>query len=274
MKDFKDKNVYIVGGSSGIGFSTAKLLFRKGSHIILFARNTERLQKAVNEIEGLRIFDDQKLSWMAMDVANREEVKSIFKNSINDFGPPDLLINCAGRAIPYRFEDITYEQLNETMKINLYGTWNTVEQAVPFMKEKGGHIVNVSSIAGFIGVYGLTDYCASKFAVIGFSEALRSELKPFVISVSVLCPPDTDTPGFEVENRTKPEETKAISSSAKLLQPDRVAKTLIKGIQKGKFLIIPGFNGKLSYYVKRLFPSLVTAIMDWDIRRVQLKGSR
>jgi len=140
---------------------------------------------------------------------------------------------------------------------------------VALMKTQGGYIVNVSSIAGIIGVFGLTDYCASKFAIIGFSEALRSELMPHNIMVSVLCPPDTDTPALEVENRTKPIETHAISENAGLMQPEEVAKALVKGIQKKQSLIIPGIEGKFSCLVKRLAPNLVEWVMDRSIRRVQ-----
>ena len=100
------------------------------------------------------------------------------------------------------------------MKINLYGARNAIAALLPHMRNQGGHIVNVSSIAGLIGVFGYTDYCASKFGLIGFSEALRSELDSQGIMVSVLCPPDTDTPGLAEENLTKPPETLAVSESA------------------------------------------------------------
>ncbi len=103
--------------------------------------------------------------------------------------------NNNGRAYPRKFADVSCQQFDETMRINMYGIWNTCAALVPHMKEQGGAIVNISSIAGFVGVFGFTDYSASKFAVIGFSEALKSELKQFGITVQVLCPPDTDTPG-------------------------------------------------------------------------------
>ena len=170
---------------------------------------------------------------------------------------------------PNYFEEISYEQFDETMKINFYGIWHTTKKLVPLIKEKGGYIVNVSSIAGFIGVFGFTDYSASKFAVLGFSEVLRSELKPFGIMVSVLCPPDTNTPALEVENKTKPKETRAISKNAGLMQPEDVAKTLIKGMQKKQPVIIPGFEGKMTYFAKRLAPSIVERIMDRTIKRIQ-----
>ena len=165
--------------------------------------------------------------------------------------------------------DITYEMFDETMKMNTYGVWNTVSALVPHMKEKGGCIASVSSITGFLGVFGYSDYTASKFAVTGLSEALRSELKPFGITVSVLCPPDTQTPGFDVENLTKPEETKVLSESAKVMTSDAVAKGFIKGIKKGKFMIIPGFDGKLTYLAKRLVPGIVEMVMNSTVRKVQ-----
>jgi hypothetical protein len=89
------------------------------------------------------------------------------------------------------------------------------------------------------------------------------------IGVSVLCPPDTDTPGFHEENLTKPEETKKISANARLMQPEQVAQALVRGLRKNRFMIIPGFAGKLTYYAKRLLPGLVAALMDRDVKKVQ-----
>jgi len=271
MRDFDNKRVFITGGSSGIGLSTAKLLARKGSHVIIFARGKERLESAKNEITGNAVSKDQQFSGMQLDVSNHKDVQKVMLNAVKVFGEPDALINCAGRAYPGRFEMISFKQFDETMKTNLYSIWNTVSVLLPHMKKKGSHIANVSSIAGFIGVFGFTDYCASKFAIIGFTEALKSELKPYGLTVSVLCPPDTATPGFEVENRTKPEETKAISANARLMHPDKVAEAFINGIIKGKFLIIPGLDGKFTHIAKRLFPGLVDYIMDRTIKKVGKK---
>jgi short-subunit dehydrogenase len=117
-------------------------------------------------------------------------------------------------------------------------------------------------------VFGYTDYCASKFAIVGFSEALRSELKPHGITVSVLCPPDTDTPGFETENLTKPEETRAISSTAKVLSPAAVADHLLRGMARAEFLIIPGFDSRLGVLAKRFVPGVVRWVMDRTVAKV------
>jgi short-subunit dehydrogenase len=188
--------------------------------------------------------------------------------AVASFGPPDVLVNCAGRAYPGHFESITDAQLEDTLRTNLVGCWNTVRALLPHLKARGGYVVNTASLAGIIGVFGYTDYCASKFGVIGFSEALRSELKPYGITVSVLCPPDTDTPGFATENTTKPEETQAISAGARVLGADAAADALLRGMRRGRFLIVPGASARLVCWMKRLAPWLVEWLMDREIRRV------
>lgn len=271
MRHFQGATAYIVGGSSGIGLSTGKLLAAHGAHVIIFARDTRRLEAARIDIEGCRISDHQRFASAHVDVTRAEQVRAVMNQAVAAFGTPDLLVNCAGRAYPRCFEDITYHQLDETMKINLYGTWNTIKALLPHMKSTGGGgaIVNVSSMAGLIGLFGYADYAASKFALIGLSEVLRSELKPYRIQVSVLCPPDTDTPGFEAENRTKPLETKALSSAAKLMHPDAVAAALLRGVKKGSFLILPNVESTLALMAKRLCPSLVERYMDRVIEKAR-----
>jgi 3-dehydrosphinganine reductase len=266
---FRNRIAFIPGGSSGIGLAIADKLYAGGANVVIFSRNKERLQNAVDRIEGNYPDASGRIEYRHLDVSVYEDVKQVMENAVRESGVPDILVNCAGRSYPGYFEDISYSQLDETMKVNFYGTWNAVSVLFPLMKERGGHIINVSSIAGFIGVFGFTDYAASKFGVIGFSEALRSEGKAHGIKVSVLCPADTDTPSFEVENRTKPPETKAVSEAADLFQPEEIAEVLCRKIDSKTFLIIPGFMPKLTYHLKRLFPGLVELIMDRIIRKVQ-----
>jgi len=268
-KHIAGKNVYITGGSSGIGLSAAKQLAALGANILIFARTKERLEAAAADIRKSCLSETQRVSSLQVDVGDNDSVNRVMARAVQEFGPPDLLINCAGRAYPHYFEQISYEQFDQTMKTNLYGIWNTTAALVPEMKKKGGCIVNVSSIAGFIGIFGYTAYCASKFGVIGFSEALRSELRSHGIKVAVLCPPDTDTPGFAAENKTKPEETKEASKGAKLMSPDEVARQLIIGLKKDRFLIIPGLDGKITWRIKRFFPALVDAVLNRQIEKVQ-----
>ncbi len=268
FKEFNGKIAFITGGSSGIGLACAELLAVKGADVAIFARGREQLDQALAKIEGNRITQRQRFKAFSLDVSRREEAENILNKAATDLGAPDILINSAGISFPQRFEDIPYAKFDEILRINLNGTWNTVSILLPYMKKHGGYIVNVSSVAGYIGVYGLSAYSASKFAVIGFSEALRSELKRFNISVSVLCPPDVDTPMLERSNKIKPEETKAVSSTASLVKPIDVAREVLAGMGKGRFLILPGSGTKFTHFMKRVFPGLVESIMDRQIKNV------
>jgi 3-dehydrosphinganine reductase len=268
-RGFDGKNVFITGGSSGIGLAIAGAFAKRGANVIIFARGEMRLEAALEKLEPLRVSPSQKFSSMAVDVSEHDDVSVKMERAVREFGPPGVLINSAGIAYPNYFEDISYEKFDEILTINLYGIRNVVSCLLPSMKEvREGYIVNISSMAGLIGIFGYTAYSASKFAVIGFSESLRGELKPYNIEVSVLCPTDTDTPQLHEENKTKPPETKAIAGNAGIMSADAVADALMGGMEKGKFMIIPGLEGKFIYLAKRLFPSLVNYVMDREVKKV------
>jgi 3-dehydrosphinganine reductase len=266
--EFAGKTAYVVGGSLGIGLAVATRLVALGAHVVVFARRPEPLERAVARLRVQARSAEQRIAGQPLDAADPEQVAAVMGEAVARFGAPDVLINCAGRAYPDHFESITHAQLCDTMRSNLGTCWSVVSALAPHMRARGGYIVNTASVAGLIGVFGYTDYCASKFAIVGFSEALRSELLPHGIAVSVLCPPDTATPGFDTENRTKPEETRAISAGATLLGPDDVAQALLVGMRRRRFLIVPGASARLVVLMKRFFPSVVMRVMDRTVRRV------
>ena len=270
MAGFKGKRAYITGGSSGIGLATAKLLAGMGAHVAIFSRDEEKLQAALGSIREAGGETRVDVTAHPLDVANEGSVRRVLDATLADFGPPDLLINSAGISQADYFENIDADAFDRIMQVNLYGTRHTVAAVLPAMKQRGsGHIVNVASVAGYIGVFGFTGYCASKFAVIGLSEALRGELRPHGIGVSVLCPPDTDTPMLHNENVNKPQETLKISEGGGLLTAEAVARATMEGIGKNRFMIIPGAGARFTWLAKRLVPGLVFAIMDRDVRSVQ-----
>ncbi len=268
MSFYQHKIAFITGGSSGIGLAIAKSLAKEGCSVVVFAREETKLKQATDEIKSVAN-TKTIIKYYTVDTTDNIAVKFCLDMAVRENGIPDILINCVGIAQPNYFENISFESFDKTIKTNLYSTWSVVHTMLPYMKIKGGQIVNTSSIAGFLGVFGYTDYCMSKFGIIGFSEALRSELKQHHIKVQVLCPPDTDTPGFEAENKNKPGETKAIAGNAKLLSPDMVAMALLNGMQKNKFLILPGFDGKLTRFLKRFFPWLIDLVMELNIKKAQ-----
>ncbi len=260
--------VYITGGSSGIGLASAEAFLREGSRAVLFARNGERLNRAAALLNERY---PGAVSGIEMDVSDRESVDRAVSRALDTAGTPELLLTCAGTAYPDYLESISDEAYHSMMNTNLTGTWNTLQAVVPLMK-RGASIVTVSSVAGFVGTFGYTAYGATKFAVLGLSQALRSELKPRGIRVSVLCPPDTDTPQLIQEEFSKPPETRAISGNVKIMKPEAVARALLSGLKRKRFLIIPGSASKLVYAVNALFPALVRYMMDEDVRRVQKRN--
>jgi 3-dehydrosphinganine reductase len=128
-------------------------------------------------------------------------------------------------------------------------------------------------VAGFIGIMGYSTYTPTKFAILGLAEVLRNELIPYNIKISVLFPPDTDTPGFAEENKLKPPECTIISESGKLVTPEKVADCFIEDIMKEKFEILPG-KAKSFRKLKRLFPNLVRSVTDKDYKKALKKIGR
>ncbi len=271
--DFNNKAVFVTGGSSGIGLACAKYAAARGASVAIFARDKKRLAAAVADIGKCRVSPGQRFKAYQFDVANNAAAARVMKQAVKETGDPFVLINSAGLGGAFHFEELPYKRFDDTMKINVYGTRNAAAALVPFMKKGGGHIVNVSSAGGFIGVFGYTAYSASKFAVVGFSECLRAELKRYNINVSVLCPPDTDTPMMRTQGMARPKETIAIAGNAGLKTAEYVAEAMYRGLEKRTFMIIPGISGKLIYLLKRLFPALPEMLMDRTIRKVQQSGN-
>ncbi len=267
------KLAVLTGGSSGIGLAVARKLVKSGTSVILIARRPGPLDEAKASLDQIISGNSSPgvfVRTLALDVSDSEAVRQNLPPFLEETGAPDLLYNGAGIAYPDHFESIPLDIFQQTMDINLGGTWNILSAVIPLMKAAGGGtVVNVSSLAGLIGTYGYTAYAASKFAIIGLSQSLRNEMKPDGIDVRVLCPPDTDTPQLAEEEKTKPEETRKISGNAGVKAPETVAGVLMKGLAGRRFLIIPGFMGKLTWFLYRLFPAFVHVLIDSDVRSVR-----
>ena len=275
MVDLNNKLVFITGGSSGIGLETARLFSSLGSHVAVFARSRERLEQARHDIEKRRRSPSQKISAMSIDVADHADVQEKMPEAVKEFGIPDIVIANAGVGYADRFVNIPYEEFDALMKTNVYGVRNTIAALLPFMKGRGGHIVIVSSAAGLMGMFGYTAYGTSKFALVGFAECLRSELKPLGIPVTLVCPAEVDTPFVPMEAERLPPEARALKSFCGLIQPDRVARAIVKGVSKRKFLVIPGILTNIMYVNHRLTGGLATRITsDLVVRFIQWKQRR
>lgn len=259
---FEGKNIVLTGGSSGIGRAVAVELARQGANLLLVGRRQALLDETIVSLESNR--HDPAPIWesRAVDVSHREAIQSALQ-SYDEERPVDILINCAGIAWAEYVDRMPPEAFEQTLQINYLGTvWCSLAMIPSFKRRRSGIIANVASLAGVLGFIGYAAYSPSKFAVVGFSEAIRSELRPDNISVCLLLPPDTDTPQLKAENLTRPTETRAITDHARILQPDQVARAFLKGIAAGRFWIVPGWDARLTDHASRHFPALTRWILD------------
>ncbi len=267
MEVYTGKLALITGGTSGIGYALAEKLIQRGTHVAILARHADMLESSVLSLAKHKTHDSQKIISIQADVTQRKILNLRLEEFSSQHGIPDIVINSAGVAHPGTFSMLKPEIFDWMMNVNYFGTVNILKYFVPPMqKRRSGTIVNISSIAGFIGIYGYTAYGASKFAVSGFSDALRSELKPYGIQVSVVFPPDTQTPQLEYESQFKPFITKELSGSAKLMSSDQVAEIILNQVARKKYIIIPGSEGKLLYFLRNLLGSALYPVMDLFIK--------
>jgi len=246
----------IPGGSEGIGLAVSEALVAAGADVFICSRSTLKLAAASARLENIRVRPDQRIAAGTLDVTNYESTRTALESLTAKFGAPDFLINCAGIAHPGYLDDLEIGRLKEMMDLNYFGTLHTVKALLPSMRRAGrGHIVNVSSMAGYLGLFGYTGYCASKYAVIGFSWALRQEIRPYGLWVSVLCPANTYTPGLERENRTKPKDVLALEEKVKPASAESVARALLRSLPRGPFLIHPTLETRLIYWATRWAPT-------------------
>jgi 3-dehydrosphinganine reductase len=258
------KVVLVTGGSSGIGLAAAKQMAAGGAHVWLTARHQDRLELALKEVQAACSTASQRCGILAADVSDCQQAAHVVETVTQSAGAPDVLFNSAGITQPGYVQDLHTSIFEQLMQVNYFGTVYPTAAVLPAMLKRGsGHIINISSMAGYMGVFGYTAYGASKYAVAGYSEALRAEMKPHGIRVSVAFPPDTDTPQLAYEAPYKPAETKAISGNAKALSSEKVAASILQQAGKGRFLIFPGTDSRLFYILTSKLPkSLIFAILD------------
>jgi 3-dehydrosphinganine reductase len=255
MADFyRDRLCLVVGGSEGIGRAVATGLSARGSRVIVAARREGPLRDAqrATGAAGSRAFD--VADWAAVDGAVRDVVASD--------GVPDIVVNCAGLALPGWLHEVDVAELDEMMRVNYMGTVHVCRAIVPHMiARRSGVMVNTASMGGLLGLFGYTGYCGSKFAVVGFSEALRREVAPHGVRVTLLCPPNTRTPGLARENLRKPAEVLAQEEKVATLEPEAVAEALLRALPKGKSVVIPTLDGQAAWWLARVAPWLLERIL-------------
>ncbi|MDI6742512.1 MAG: SDR family oxidoreductase [Smithella sp.] len=260
---FKGKKIVITGGSSGLGLALAKELATKGAVVVLIARGKEKLENAKAEItaKGGRAYA------FSSDVSSIEAITETFNNIASEVGPPDILINSAGILREGYFDRISVDTFREVIETNYFGVLNSIKAALPFIIKSKGRIVNIASVAGLMGVFGYTTYCSSKFALVGLTEALRYEMKPLGVKVHLVCPSEFASPMTEHLNDTRTPENKAHTLTIPEYDLDTMVRDTIKGIEKGKFMIVPGILCRLTVLGARHFSEISRFVCDLKISR-------
>lgn len=225
------------GGSSGIGLALAHRLARAGWALTILARNSDRLAAA----RAVLARHGRPVRTVSADVADEAAVAAAVAASAEALGPPRLVVACAGIVRPGVIRALPGDDFRRSMEVNYLGSLHLVRAALPLLpRHAGARIVLIASGSAFLGLYGYGAYAPSKFAVRGLGEVLRSELAPEGIAVSVVYPPDTDTPGYREELLRRPAITGMLARSGGLMSPDQVASAIMRGTARDRFTIAPG----------------------------------
>ena len=228
----------ISGGSSGIGLALAHRLAGAGWDLTILARDRARLAQARAALAA----HGRAVEVHSADVADAAAVAEAVDASVRRLGPPGLVVACAGMVIPGDLEAQPADAFRRSIEVNYLGALHLVRAALPAMRTHEGRIVLVASGAALVGLYGYSSYAPAKFAVRGLAEALRSELSAGRIGVSVVYPPDTDTPGFREERRARPEIMDRLAGAGGLMTADQVARAILRGVARRRFAITPGLS--------------------------------
>ncbi|GAB2266551.1 3-dehydrosphinganine reductase tsc10b [Dionaea muscipula] len=239
----KNRHVFITGGSSGIGLALAHRVASEGARVSILARNPNKLDQARDQI---RLATGIDVTVFSADVRDFDAVK----RAVEEAGPIDVLVCNQGVFLPQELEAQDLDEVRFMIDVNLTGTFHLIKAALPGMKKERkvrgpASIAIMSSQAGQVGIYGYTAYSASKFGLRGLAEALQQEVIADDIHVSLIFPPDTETPGLAEENKRRPQLTSIIAASSGTMKPDEVARKTINGIKYGRFIIPCNFEGLL-----------------------------
>ncbi|UOG19514.1 SDR family NAD(P)-dependent oxidoreductase [Acinetobacter sp. PK01] len=268
MKNTTMKTAWVTGGSSGIGLELTQRLLKDKFQVCIFAH--AGIEQAVANLKKI----SPSVCGFEVDVQNESTMDAKFAEAVATFGTPDLLINSAGISIAKNFDEMTSQEFESQININLVGSRNVAHAALPHLKQavqqgKRPKIVFIASAAGLVGCYGYTGYCASKFGVIGLAEVLRMELRSQKIDVAVVCPPEVDTPLVTEERKTGSPVTAALKQLGGGTMPvDKACKEIYEGIFANEFMIIVGTQLRILTKLSRILPDTYRGQIDKKLDQI------
>jgi len=237
----KGKTCVVTGGSQGLGLSVAKLLVKKGANVIIVARNVDKLKAAIEELETERQNEQQRFTYLSFELNNLVGTEGAVSAAWewNNGAAPDAFFLCAGSATPMFFIETSEQDLMKSME---QAYWVQAFSARAISKKlvqdnRKGKIAFVGSIVSHMGLVGYAPYAPGKFALKGLAESLRFEFKLYGIDIHIMFAPTMHTPGFEVEQQTKPAVLKKIEEDDVPVSPEKAAKILVNGVESGQYQV-------------------------------------
>lgn len=259
MSMFKNKVVWITGASSGIGEALAKALAEKGAKLVISSRREEELQRVKNSLK----LSSENIFILPLDLGDTSNADQLTQQVISKFGRIDLLINNGGISQRALTKDTSIEIDRKIMEVNFFGTVALTKSVLPFMlKQKSGHIIAMSSIAGKFGFYYRSAYSASKHALHGFFESLRMEIYNDNVNVLIVCPGKIKTNiSLNAVTGDGAKHNKMDDSTEHGLSAEDCAVEILKAIELNKEEIFIGGKELRAVWVKRFFPKLFSKMI-------------
>lgn len=249
------RTVVITGASSGIGAAAAAEFARRGDSVVMVSRSKEKLERAGKGLAGAQI--------LPCDISDRRQVSGMAKSVLDRFGRADILVNNAGFGVYGTVSKLTITEIEDQMKTNYFGMVYCTKHFLPGMVERGtGHIVNVASVAASMGLPGMAPYCASKFAMLGFSEGLKHELRGTGVGVTVVSPIMVRTDFFDHPSFAGMPRSGSLSIGA-----ERVARAIVRASSSPRLEIIVPAAVRGAVWLKQTLPYMINPILGSSFRR-------
>ncbi len=275
LKNFRDKTVLITGAAGGIGQKLARSFLDEGASLILVDQNEEGLLKLEKDLDG-----GSRVRVYVMDLTDPAELGRLVEEL--DGMPLHILINNAGLAPGGSFEEMELDQIRKVLRVNLEAAVSITHKLLPILKANApSHVVNVASAAGLFAPGGMVAYAASKFGMVGFSEALRAELRSARVGVSAVCPAFVDTDivlnSFDQGDDLSPEEKQRMYRLDEMVKsgamaPDKVVRAVIKVIKRDQAQVVLGAPYRLAIVLRFFFPGLMGRLNRRNFEKLKSKG--